>query len=531
MKPREVVFVEGLSWTKADKKIQISKVRAHARIIGLRTLELRRKSDPAVKCVRRRRKQAALSSPGQERPLRPLARAAEMQPEGVKSKPKNKLSLVILSPPTKNSRGTSEDAQFDPETNAKVQRPASPVEFLFDPGLYLRRSGKDAFCTRIIPPNPCLDALDFYTRYYVPNNVALYEIFNVTDIYTTFFLDLLQHPLFLHAGLANVLHELEFMLNPGGNPSQRLYMHLGTALANLRCEIESREYLLDDISIATVINLAVVARQLGDKEAHNLHKEHLRRMVDARGGLDALDSSGLHKCMILQWEGYWCWAAGQGPTIFADARPNPKADECPRRPFSETTRKLLSRLPVGFQDLAERDLLTLPTLEVLVRLAKEVNDKKNNIPVVADREVRYKQRRYHDIMQACPSLAAPPDAPTLEKLVVMALILYCSATFCIRRLPSRHSTLTVLSATKALSKTPMPASKAEMKALIWVYMVVIDAWRSRGGHLRSPGLDLVRLFKAQFPDLEDWADIEDVLQKFFWTEDMGRFVGASWDLA
>jgi hypothetical protein len=432
-----------------------------------------------------------------------------------------------MSSPTKDRRGTAEDAPFKPDTNVKVQRSASPVEFLLNPGLYLR---EDPDC--IIPPNPCQDALDFYTRYYVPNHAALYEIFNVTDIYTTFFLDLLQHPLFLHAGLANVLHEWEFSLNPGGRPSQRLYMHLGTALANLRREIESRESLLDDISIATVMNLAVVARQLGDKGAHSLHKEHLRRMVDARGGLDALDSRGLHKCMILQWEGYWCWAAGQGPTIFADERRNHEADECPRRPFSEKTRKLLSRLPVGFQDLAKRDLLTLPTLEVLVRLAKAVNDKKHNIPVVADKEVfRYKQRRYHDIMQACPSLAAPPDTPTLEKLVVMALILYCSAAFCNLRLPSRHSMLTVVSATKALPKLTMPTSKAEMKALIWVYMVVIDAWRSRAGHMRSPGLDLIRLFKAQFPDLEDWADIEDVLQHFFWTEDMSSFVNGSWDLA
>ena len=68
-----------------------------------------------------------------------------------------------------------------------------------------------------------------------------------------------------------------------------------------------------------------------------------------------------------------------------------------------------------------------------------------------------------------------------------------------------------------------------MKALMWVYMVVIDAWRSREGQMRSPGFNLLRLFKAQFLDMEDWEDVEEVAHEFFWTRDMGSFVSNLWE--
>ena len=134
-------------------------------------------------------------------------------------------------------------------------------------------------------------------------------------------------------------------------------------------------------------------------------------------------------------------------------------------------------------------------------------------------------------MQACPSLAAPPDEPTLEKLIVIALILYCSAVFCKVRFSTRHSLSTSVAATRELPKLAIPEAKEGRKALIWVFMVVIDSWRSRDGRLRLPGLDLLRLFKARFPDMENWKDVVCVVQKFFWTEDMGRFVSQSWENA
>lgn len=532
MKQREVVFVEGLSWTKAHKKLQISKVRAHARVIGLQTLELRRKSNPSARYPRRRgRKQrgSSMSSPpGQERPLRPLAPATDIRTE-TKAVPTQadhakKISLVIRNSPGKRQ----------PPKNLADE---TVFKFLCERGTtmtpdpYLRGYRKDPF--HIIPANSCQDALDFYIQHYVPNSAALYHIFNVTNIYTAFPLTMLQNSLFLYAGLANALHELEFFLHGPGEPSQRLYVHLGLALSNLRRELQAREEsMLDDISVATVVNLAVVARQLGDQVAHKLHKQHLRSMIQARGGLDALGDGGLQKVLLLQWEGYWSWAAEQGPTIFPGDRHNPGTKVYPKRPFSENMRLLLALLPLGYQDLAgQGNVLTLPTLEVLIRTARADKDKKSNVPIVRDEDIyRSKHRRYHDLMQACPALAEPVDKPTLEKLIVIALILFCSATFCKQRLPTRHTVCIAVCAGKALARFGRPTimTEAEVDALLWVYMVVIDSWRSRDGKMRMPGLNLLQGFKAHFPDLVTWEDVDTSLQRFFWTDDMSEFVARSW---
>ncbi|KIX99138.1 uncharacterized protein Z520_04714 [Fonsecaea multimorphosa CBS 102226] len=528
MTTRDLVFVDGLSWTKADKKIQISKVRAHARTIGVRTRESRTLASPVTKCVRQLRKKAPFPSVAHERSSCPWSPAAHVELEGSDHKAQEKLSLVLLGSHMKPLESRSENTSTPSDTEFDSSQNAYQTEVVvLDPDPYLRGYRKDPF--NPIPENSCLDALDFYTQHYVPNNAPLYEVFNITNIYNRFPLLLLQHGLSMHAGLCNLLYQFEFFLDPAAKPSQRVYTHLGRALANLRREIKTNGTLPKDISTVLVMNLAVSARSLGDREAHEMHKEQLRLMIQAKGGLDQLGHGGLEKCMMLQWEGMWCWTDGRSPTIFPGARLNPSAERYPQYPFDEDIRGLVNQLPGGFQDLAELGILSVPTLEALLRATEELKRRKNKVPGTNDNVIfEYRRHRYHDFLQACPCLADSDEHPTLEKLIVLALILYCSANFCKQRLPTTHFAAVSARATVNLTRISMTSTDYEKKALVWVFMVVIDSWRSRGGQMRSAGVDLLGLFKQKFPAMKSWKDIANLLSRFLWSEDMENFLSSSW---
>ncbi|OAP57904.1 hypothetical protein AYL99_08642 [Fonsecaea erecta] len=528
MKAREVVFVDGLSWTKADKKIQISKVRTHARIIGLRKRELQGQASSGKKCIRQPRKTASISSVAHEHPSRPLASATQAQPQGSNPKVPRNPSLVVGELHTRPLEDRSGSTSTRPNKVFDIsQSPRQISTVVLDPDPYLRGYRKDPFS--VIPDNSCLDALDFYTQIYVPNNAPLYEVFNVTNIYDRFALLPLQHGLSLHAGLCNLVHEFEFFLDPAAKPSRRVYTYLGTALANLRREIEINGNLPNDISTITVMNLALGALMVGDQEAHELHKKHLRLMIQAKGGIDQLGHGGLEKCMMLQWEGNWCWIAGRGPTIFSGARINPNAGRRLQLPLDGSIRGLVSQLPGGFQSLAKTGVLSIPTLEALLHATEELERRKDKQSGTRkNKTLQYRRRRYDDLLQACPCLGDSDENPTLEKLIVLALVLYCFANFCTQRLPTTHFTSISVRATSNLKRTSRIATEIEKQALVWVFMVVIDSWRSRDGQMRSEGVDLLRLFKRRFTIMKSWNDVADLLTRFLWSEDMERFVGRSW---
>lgn len=58
-----------------------------------------------------------------------------------------------------------------------------------------------------------------------------------------------------------------------------------------------------------------------------------------------------------------------------------------------------------------------------------------------------------------------------------------------------------------------PRSKAERGVLIWISVVIVDAWKA-GTVLEQEGLNLLRCQKDRFPEMRQWDTLTAILLKF-----------------
>jgi hypothetical protein len=90
----------------------------------------------------------------------------------------------------------------------------------------------------------------------IPANAEIYAIFNVTNTYTAFFLELLSDEVYLHTGIAVVEAILDQIRRPGLKLSENVLQHMGKGLNNLRHKIEKPGAIADDITIMAMLFLA-----------------------------------------------------------------------------------------------------------------------------------------------------------------------------------------------------------------------------------------------------------------------------------
>jgi len=96
------------------------------------------------------------------------------------------------------------------------------------------------------------------TQVIVPNHGSLYAIFNVTNCYNVYYLEMLSHGEFLHVGVASVQATIDQARHPDSKPSRAVLQHVGKALSNLRRKINQPGATADDMTIMTVLFLAVI---------------------------------------------------------------------------------------------------------------------------------------------------------------------------------------------------------------------------------------------------------------------------------
>lgn len=90
----------------------------------------------------------------------------------------------------------------------------------------------------------------------IPANTEIYDIFNVINTYTAFFLELLSDEVYLHTGIAVVQAILGQIRRPGSKPSETVLQHMGKGLNNLRHKVERPGAIADDITIMAMLFLA-----------------------------------------------------------------------------------------------------------------------------------------------------------------------------------------------------------------------------------------------------------------------------------
>jgi len=92
-----------------------------------------------------------------------------------------------------------------------------------------------------------------------PNHAPIYKIFNVTNVYTSYYFELLQNEDFMFTGVASVQAIIDQLRIPGQKPSANVLRHMGMAMSKLRRRLARPGATADDLTIITVLFLAVVA--------------------------------------------------------------------------------------------------------------------------------------------------------------------------------------------------------------------------------------------------------------------------------
>ncbi|EXJ59528.1 uncharacterized protein A1O5_12153 [Cladophialophora psammophila CBS 110553] len=484
--------------------------------------------------------------------------------------------------------------------------------------------------------SPSVNAvIDYHAQIMAPNHAPIYKIFNVTNVYTSYYFELLTHPDFLYTGVASVqaiIDHLRRRPNDAPGPSENVLRHIGTAMVRLRRRLgrvqremreqeeeeqrkreketqrrrwrrpreewkdgnnvsvdiapdnghqrrddeleedspepaaknrSNNETLVDDMTIMTVLFLAVVTRAINDLPSHEIHKRTIASLVAARGGLQSLHGhDGLARCTLMQWESFW--ALNTGSSIFPEARPAYQPVYPPVQILASSSSPLgqkVASLPLGFQALAHQRRLALDVLEVLSRTAEAHTEQMRHGTIVTPSDVfRTKPRRFQDFWEACTCLGAPDEVhtrlaedgvaeevmvPNLEKMIVLALLLYCLHTFSPMRAVTavyngsrmklttdapRRVRRTSLSTPTQASTSRHPSSgkdavaeiESEESVLLWVWFNLVDSWRAANDTLLPQGQTLMRDLRRRFPaDTATWEGCEDRLRRFFWN---GKFI-------
>lgn len=365
-----------------------------------------------------------------------------------------------------------------------------------------------------------LSVVDYYKQVIAPVNQPIYAIFNVTNVYTSYWMRLLQDEDYRPAGFAMVGAVMQRVGRPGTQPSDEVRHNQKAAISRVQKRfqnaLKSGRTIGDDMLIITVLALASLARFLGDLTSYTQHKDKMRSMVASRGGLDALGHEGLVKCTLLQWDSFWVFET-RGTPLFSDARPE-HIPVYPVFPLSADLREIFIKVPVGFQSLIMKGKISVELIEVLGRMADAAEGGVNSIAPQSD--CHSKHRKYNDFLEACPFLATSDASKvTLEKDVCLALLLYCSNTFTTARssaalYASARMELTRLLEQNDYSALPQP----ELECLFWVCVVCVDSWRQNG-----PTSPLLPMGEGLLPVLRNLAtsvSAEHTMLKFFYNQEL-----------
>ena len=362
--------------------------------------------------------------------------------------------------------------------------------------------------------------VDYFWQVISPVNQPIYAIFNVTNIFTSYFMELMQYEDYLPAGLAMVGAMMEKMKRPEGALSIDVRGNQASAIARLQKKyngvVASGGTSMDDISIITVLALASLARFLGDLDAYQTHRHNMREMVRARGGLDSLGHQGLAKCVLQQYDSFWVFET-EGTPLFAEVRPA-HIPVYPAFPLSEDLRDAFIKIPVGFQSLVMKGKISVELFNVLGRA---VDASTSGMQTLSSGNMNHSElRKYNDFLEALPCLGTPDSLKTtIEKDICLAILIYCFNSFTTARSNVSLYAASRTELTRLLLRTDEHMySLPEQECLNWICAVCVDSWRRIGPScsLLPQGNTLLPVLRR----LRNGSASINILQKFLYNQEL-----------
>jgi hypothetical protein len=186
--------------------------------------------------------------------------------------------------------------------------------------------------------------------------------------------------------------------------------------------------------------------------------------------------------------------------------------------------EILGVLPEGFRRLASKGALSKGTINVIAGMAA--------IPSHQDSNLR--QRAVSPVKPgASRPLFFSNDIGLLEKLLCLALLRHnVNGVTKIRHAVCPYEDV-ALTLTRKLPEVLPPQSRAEREALMWIWMVAIDAWSfgTKLGHLAPCGMELLTQFVRTFPETRAWDlhGFEKLGTSFFWRVGIVRWLRPAWE--
>ncbi|KIX97983.1 uncharacterized protein Z520_06062 [Fonsecaea multimorphosa CBS 102226] len=441
-----------------------------------------------------------------------------------------------------------------------------------------REDKRDPRATRLCPPAVSVDplywlpyekdeaayqAVDYYANTAAPALRPLYEIFNMTSTYTSLFLEcIIDSESFYHAGVARLRVTEDLLRNPGSKPALSVLLHQAKAISYLRHEI-SQAPEPTTMMLATILFLIAIDIALGQHTSADMHRINLARLVRARGGLSALGYDGFVKATFMQSVGNRLsriianismvrfdniYALERGPSVLVPLpRYRPKY---PQFPLSPRLSQIIIDFPDGFRCLTHRRILPLDMIELLFRISATVRrcaGRATYVPLnKSENPFHSKRRKYDSLSDACPWLFAPDDKvhPLLKPLTMALALWCCTAYYTIRASTVIYTgflrALTMRLLREPITPKPSTSSQADLEGAadeedcaLWIWMVTLDAWRPDGAAKPHPfGKGLFARFQSRFPEATtDFAVLDKVLRRFFWTDSLRAGVKTLWNEA
>jgi hypothetical protein len=367
-------------------------------------------------------------------------------------------------------------------------------------------------------------ALDFFFQVLARSNDIVCYLFNVTN-FSTVIPEILQDEYLLDAALGVIQICFEQAHTPGSQPSLYVLRHKGNAIVKVREKLSRTTLTVDDITLFAMGFLALLETRIPNSIAHNLHKRNIATIISQRGGLKSFQDGTLLKAFLMQYDSLW--ALENGTTIFPGERRR-HSPQYPYHPFSPELCITITKLPPGFHDLVIARRLSFDILPILYRATHLTS-----LNSFSRLELLSKTRRltkiYNDFWEACPCLAVSISEDSwlmLEKLICLTLICYSYIAF------TPRSSQTALQRSRfELTKkiaSYSPKSPAEEQCLVWMWVVLIDSWRT-GSRLHPDGFSLLFILQQRFPRLRYVANTIAMTSQFLWTSALETSVQIYWD--
>ena len=279
-------------------------------------------------------------------------------------------------------------------------------------------------------------------------------------------------------------------------------------------------------AITAVTFLGLLEEKLGDGAGLCVHRETMGRMMEASGGLESLRYDPRYS---LACETEMGWALNSGYTVI----PYKAARRCRRRSRSKAMAEMeawhAEGMPRGWRELDEEAKLSSDMVWTVVQITEGLQGKAQD----GRRQTAFRKFDYY--WDAFPYLhISYTEDLTLEELLEMAILLYCSHTIAPRSPAATTHWVSRRMLTKHLpvyaAHSHSNMSQSVERAVLWMLMLTLYAWEMPSKDPEGEGAKVMEHLPLASVKMFSTDEVEEVLRAFFWTEDFLAFGRRRWSL-